>query len=238
MGNNIGIMIIGAGGTGSALFQDLVRCDIKADIYLVDGDRVQTKNIGRQHFSKKHVKKFKAECLVDTATAALGLSNLYYCNEYVNELNAIGIFSKLQNWDYRKKIIVGCVDNHPTRKLIEEYLKGNSNYYYVDCANGQKTGEVVAVYIKYGSEENIFEGAFRSEYDPNVLEDKSGTEKLVVEDEASCSDEVAAGNDQTIIANRKAAITALELINDYIRGTTRVGIIYFGEVISRVVEIR
>jgi molybdopterin/thiamine biosynthesis adenylyltransferase len=233
MGNNIGIMIIGAGGTGSALFQDLVRCDIKADIYLVDGDRVQTKNLGRQYFSKKHVKKFKAEALVDTATAALGLSNIFYCNEYLKESNVKQIFEKIQS--YHKRIIVGCVDNHPTRKLIEDqFKKGDMNCYYVDCANGQTTGEVVAVFF---TDYYIKRGAFRSEFDTNVLEDKTGADNLVIEDELSCSDEVAAGNDQTIIANRKAAITALELITDFVRNKIKIGIVYFGEVIERVQKI-
>ncbi|QVK17744.1 ThiF family adenylyltransferase [Mycoplasmatota bacterium] len=234
MGNRNGIMIIGAGGTGSALFQDLCRCDIKADIYLVDGDRVQTKNIGRQHFSKKHVKKFKAESLVDTATQALGLSNLYYCNQYIKENNVEEILSMLL--PHQKKVIVGCVDNHPTRKLIEEYFDNgnkNSDYYYVDCANGQNAGEVVATFIDYRK----VHGSYRSEYDPNVLEDTTGADELVVEDEESCSDAIAAGNEQTIIANRKAAITALELITAYLRGKTKIGIIYFGEVISRVIKV-
>jgi ThiF family len=237
MNDNI-IMIIGAGGTGSALFQDLCRCDMKSDIILVDGDRVLTKNIGRQHFSKKHVKKFKAEALVETATAALSLSNLYFCNEYIKKSNINDIFQVLSG--YIRRVVVGCVDNHPTRKLLEEYFTSidrNSfnyyqDYYYIDCANGKNTGEVVATYINCGN----VAGAFRSQYDPNVLEDKTGSEDLVtIVDEESCSDEISAGNDQTLIANRKAAIVALELISNYLKGVKKIGIVYFGEVIERVI---
>ena len=223
------IIIVGCGGIGSALFQDLVRTRIvkTGNVYitLIDGDRVERKNIGRQHFSLSQVGMFKAEALAVTATKVLNLKNLYFINRYVLDVKDIETpLVKCSN-----TILVGCVDNHSARLIMENYIKRN-NYkktYYLDCSNGVDTGEVVAVYKESRSDDII--GSFRSEYDPNVLIDKTDEKKVDQENEVNCSNEVDEGNEQTIIANRKAAIIALELLQDYINSGNKAttGIVYF-----------
>jgi hypothetical protein len=92
--------------------------------------------------------------------------------------------------------------------------------YYVDCANEETRGEVVAVFATHGE----VHGLFRSEIDPTVLTDNSGDPIT-----ASCTQQLDAGNVQVLYTNRKAAIVALELISYHLKGDTRIGITYFRE---------
>lgn len=218
MDNKPAVILVGAGGIGSALFQDLcrfLRHDI--DIHLMDGDTVEGRNLQRQMFSVKHSGLNKARCLAETATKALGQNRIYHHGYYLDEpaqLERIGRH-------YRQVILVGAVDNHPARRVMEAWVKTQGKpTYYVDCANEESHGEVVAV-VAYGGQVT---GQLRSEMDPSVLTDDTGDPT-----KTSCTEQLDAGNVQVLYTNRKAAILALELINYYLKGEARVGIVYFRE---------
>ncbi len=219
------VIIVGAGGIGSALYQDLCRFlahDI--DIHLLDGDSVEGKNVQRQMFSKKHLGRNKAQCLVETASTALGRSGLYFHGQYLESPEQLKQMAR----HYAKVILVGAVDNHPARRVMEAFASDwmdheyhERDVYYVDCANGENKGEVVAVYADGPTE---LRGTLRSGFDQTVLTDTSGDPT-----KASCNQQLDAGNIQTLFTNRKAAIIALELIGAFLNGDIRTGIIYFRE---------
>lgn len=226
------ILIIGAGGIGSALFQDICRVygnrkDI--NIYLMDGDRVEGKNVARQHFAKHQIGDNKAEALCVTASTALGLTNCYFCPEYLptEDIDAAEKLIIQCVTSHKRLIVIGCVDNHPTRTMLESVLarwgvfEDGRPWHYIDCANSENSGEVVVC-----NNRNVI---FRSVYDPNVKVDKSG-------DPNKCSTEIQKGNIQTLFTNRKAAIIALELIHDILENRKSLhGIVYFQRsIISRV----
>lgn len=219
MDNKTAVIIVGAGGIGSCLFQDLCRfLPHTLDIHLMDGDQVEGKNLQRQHFSKRDMGRNKAEALAEKASVAIGLDRVYYHPAYLtnpNQLERIGRQYK------QGVILVGAVDNHPARRHMEQFVREfDLTVYYVDCANEESRGEVVAVY----RERHGIAGRFRSELDPAVLTDSTGDPT-----QASCTQQLDAGNVQVLYTNRKAAILALELIGAHMKGDTRVGITYFRE---------
>ncbi|HYF94451.1 MAG TPA: ThiF family adenylyltransferase [Symbiobacteriaceae bacterium] len=224
MGNGVAVIIVGAGGIGSALFQDLCRfLPLTMDIHLVDGDVVEGKNVQRQMFSKRHLRRNKAECLAETATIALEQARIYYHPQYLTEPGQLDQIAG----NYKKGIVlVGAVDNHPARRVMEIFARGwvkrDGCLYYLDCANEKDRGEVVAVHV---DDVTGITGDFRSEIDPAVLTDNTGDPTT-----ASCTQQLDAGNIQTLFTNRKAAIIALELISYHLNGDTRYGIVYFSDV--------
>jgi hypothetical protein len=219
------VIIVGAGGIGSALFQDLCRfLPHTIDIHLVDGDTVEGKNVQRQMFSKRHLDRNKAECLAETATTALGQDRIYYHAHYLENPKQLGQIAE----HYDRVILVGCVDNHPARRIMEEFVGSVSEHeyferdvYYIDCANEETRGEVVAVNVGVCG----INGTFRSERDPSVLTDDHGDPL-----KASCTQQLDAGNVQVLYTNRTAAILALKLISYYLKGEVHVGICYFSDV--------
>lgn len=212
------VIIVGVGGIGSSLLQDLVRfLPHMIDIHLFDGDVAEGKNLQRQHFCKKHLGQNKAEALQEVATAALGFDRIYAHPEFLDDTQQIHTVARY----YQRVILVGCVDNHPARRVMERFVQEtNRATYYVDCANAEHGGEVMAVC----REDGVIRGQFRSEIDDTVLTDESGdpTKK-------SCNQQLDEGNVQTLVANRKAAITALELISGCMAGQPEVGTIFFNK---------
>lgn len=219
MDNKRAVIIVGAGGIGSALFQDLCRfLPPTVDIHLMDGDQVEGRNIQRQHFSRRDLGRNKAEALAEKASVAVGLDRVYYHPQYLTKVDQL---ARIARTGYTTGVLVGAVDNHPARRIMEEFVrKSGGPLYYVDCANEEGRGEVVAVSV----EQAVRHGQFRSDLDPTVLTDNTGDPTT-----ASCTAQLDAGNIQTLYTNRKAAIIALELVDSYLKGDIRVGIVYFRE---------
>lgn len=223
MDNNWAVIIVGAGGIGSALFQDLCRfLPHTLDIHLMDGDTVEGRNIQRQHFSRKDLGRNKAEALAEKASVAVGLDRVYYHPTYLTSVDQL---ARIARAGYKTGVLVGCVDNHPARRVMEEFVRSSGGpLYYVDCANDERHGEAVAVFV----DKAVRYGQFRSEFDPAVLTDSTGDPT-----QRSCTEQLDAGNIQTLYTNRKAAIIALELIGAHLQGDTRTGIVYFRECATR-----
>ncbi len=206
MQNVRAVIIVGAGGIGSALFQDLCRfLPHTWDIHLIDGDVVEGKNIQRQHFSRKDLGRNKAQALAEKASVAIGLDRVYFHPAYLTRADQLQRITQY----YQKVILVGAVDNHPARRVQEAFVRQSSTrIYYIDCANEETRGEVVAV---VGGKDGV-SGLFRSQLDPRVLTDDQGDPT-----QASCTQQLDQGSLQTLFTNRKAAVLALELVAAYMR---------------------
>ncbi|HYG60722.1 MAG TPA: ThiF family adenylyltransferase [Symbiobacteriaceae bacterium] len=220
MDNKAAVIIVGAGGIGSALFQDLCRfLPHTLDIHLVDGDTVEGKNIQRQMFSRKDLGRNKAEALQEKGTMALGLDRIYHHAWFLEGSHQLHQIAQ----HYSRVTLVGAVDNHPARRVMEAWVQQAADkrtVYYVDCANEESRGEVVAVFADKAG----VQGAFRSQVDPAVLTDDRGDPL-----KKSCNQLLDEGNRQVLATNRKAAIIALECIDAHLKGETPVGIVYFRE---------
>lgn len=215
----VGVFIVGCGGTGSALFQDLCRfLPHQVDIHLVDGDTCEGKNLQRQHFARTDLGRNKAEALQEKATVTIGLDRIYAHPDYLTRTADLSRITKFYNTIY----LIGCVDNHPARRIMETFVRENPMMaiYYIDCANSEVTGEIVACW----SYQHAMSGCFRSDLDPRVLTDETGDPT-----KASCNQQLDDGNIQTLVANRKAAIAGLELVSKALKGEILTGPIYFDE---------
>lgn len=145
------VILFGVGGTGGYCLQQLARLlyGLKAEreearaaptlygdglphsvpeVLLCDGDTVSPGNLRRQYFLPKDVNKKKALVLAERYGAAYGLAISAY-PEYL-----------VPSTDFRAlvpegSLVVGCVDNAATRRLLHERLSCYEDVVYVDAGN-------------------------------------------------------------------------------------------------------
>jgi len=112
------VTIVGVGGTGASTARIVARIiyDMQRSrrhtpqIVLIDPDRVEEKNIGRQAlFVPSDIGKFKAECVARRLNFALGL-DIAWIPEPVD---ARRHFDR-----YGGNLVISCVDNHEARKAL------------------------------------------------------------------------------------------------------------------------
>jgi hypothetical protein len=106
------ITLVGVGGTGAStarivarIIYDMRRARLHTPkIILIDPDRVEEKNIGRQAlFAPADIGQFKAECVARRLNAALGLDIGWIAEPLDPERHADRFGSTL---------VISCVDNH------------------------------------------------------------------------------------------------------------------------------
>jgi len=165
------IVLVGTGGTGGYLANYLAKSIALVNasrrtaqhcLTIVDGDRVEDKNVTRQNFTTADVGRFKSEVLAERYGNAYGVE-IYFSTEYVatkTKLNQIFKFSndRIANKEYSRyrygmrtdelvPVLVGCVDSHRVRaKVFHEWyhtVKNDFNPIWVDCGNEKTNGQVV-----------------------------------------------------------------------------------------------
>jgi molybdopterin/thiamine biosynthesis adenylyltransferase len=141
------IVVIGLGGVGSILCERLARflnysSNDEAQLVLVDGDTYEPKNYERQEFTQMGNKaEIKAGDLED---------------QYPNmELDFYPAFINESNISYAIKegdIVFVCVDNHKTRKIINNYCKQLNDVTLFSGGNEFTDGNV-QIYIRKGGKD-------------------------------------------------------------------------------------
>jgi PRTRC genetic system ThiF family protein len=166
------LVLVGCGGTGSFLAGHIARLltgsvigETIEDVLLIDGDSVESKNVGRQLFSKRDIGMNKAEVLANRYNQAFGL-DIYWCPEFLTREN----FSEIIPDSNRNHpvLILGCLDTTATRKIILDKVtdKWGNQAWWLDAGNGQYAGQIVLG--STGSIEKISSGigAYLVEYLP------------------------------------------------------------------------
>lgn len=216
-------IIVGVGGTGSLLARDLPKLliDTPHKMLLVDGDHVEKKNMKRQSYQEHDIGEFKAVALSSKI-------NTFYntrCEAMGRYLTKDEIYDYCENNLTYTPVIVGCVDNDATRKILEDTFNKLNYCYYLDSANGEYDGNI---YISYRLDGKT-RGALRSE-----------TYKLSDDlhplDE-SCEVQASKGNVQFLVTNAKMSIYLLEhcnaLLNLELKGgvqsVKRFGSVFYNE---------
>lgn len=136
------ILVIGCGGTGAYTIAFLSRIistlNYKVKLYIADGDVVESKNLSRQHFITQDLNRNKAEVLAERYSSAFGIEIIAINKEInsVTDLNFLGATGS---------IIIGCVDNNASRKIIHEssFLFSPKDLFWIDSGNEEKNGQVV-----------------------------------------------------------------------------------------------
>ena len=142
----ISITVIGVGGNGTQVLNDLAKINysllelghIGIHVTAIDDDVIEIPNIGRQKFSPSDLKQFKAEIQISRLNRFYGFDWDCVCDKF-NEQKHNG-----------SNFIISCVDNVSTREIIKDafYEKKNYNYhskqyYWLDLGNGKDYGQFV-----------------------------------------------------------------------------------------------
>lgn len=144
---NLLVIVVGAGGTGSALLGKLYQMSATVsklggstiDVCVFDDDTVSDANIGRQAFYPFDIGRNKAEVLVERFNQ-LGVTRWGFSPTKFTVENAKQVASR--NY-YCGVVIFGCVDNAAGRIEMHEALNSFKNCIYIDAGNSNRSGHVV-----------------------------------------------------------------------------------------------
>lgn len=148
----IRVLLVGVGGTGSQVLNCLARINYALrklnhpglHVTAIDADVVDEFNVGRQLFSQSEIGINKAVCAVTKINRFFGFS--WEAEQQL--LTAELLNNNLLMFGHSQNIIITCVDNVRTRRLIHNhpYKKVNDEfqtYYWMDFGNNEKTGQVI-----------------------------------------------------------------------------------------------
>jgi len=134
-------IIIGLGGIGSDLADKICRFlnykNGHYEVLMIDGDEYEEKNLERQSFlgfGKKSEAKFK-----ELSKKYMNL-NLNYSTNFINDDN-------IKNFITDGDIVLLCVDNHKTRKLVNDYVTKLNNISLISGGNELTDGNV-QIYLR------------------------------------------------------------------------------------------
>ncbi|MEX3969834.1 PRTRC system ThiF family protein [Paraburkholderia caribensis] len=134
------VVVVGAGGTGSALLPSLARLHhamvelghpggIECIVY--DDDTVSEFNVGRQGFYPNDVGQYKATLLVNRLNLLMGTN-------WTAEPRRVDSTIRLH-----ADIVIGCVDSRRARHAIVQAARRGKCGYYLDCGNEIDRGQVI-----------------------------------------------------------------------------------------------
>lgn len=143
----INLWIVGCGGTGSHIADAIAQLWIATNgmkrtptplkqIYLVDPDIVELKNVGRQRFCPADVGKHKALALAERYALTFGLRVVAFPEKFRAEMLEYGC----------QHILIGCVDNADARKSLNDALNRfgyQPSVWWLNCGNWARSGEIL-----------------------------------------------------------------------------------------------
>jgi PRTRC genetic system ThiF family protein len=214
------IVLVGAGGTGAQWARSIARMLVdmrsrrmtRPEFVIVDPDRVEPKNVGRQLFTVADVGQFKAEILARRFNLALGL-DVTWCNE---PFVAKRFLRKSQYGHGVSTLWCGAVDNHEARQELNAvgYKAGQHQHIWIDAGNWPTGGQVIIgntnaptdVRIKANNRFEMSTAWLPTAYllFPSLLEAEQAP---AVAADASCADLLAAG-EQHLLINDLMALAA------------------------------
>lgn len=236
------IVQIGTGGTGGYLVQHIAQLlgtsKSSATYVIADPDGIEEKNLGNQLFLPSEVGLKKADVLAERYSYAYNLDIRSYSEGYIETVEDI---KNLFNADYVRKggyyvqlmpIIIGCVDNNYTRKVINEFFKDHPCI-YIDAGNEatvvpadwqrrpkeEWTEEELKAFkdsgwsgqVVTGINLNLHKQQSVTEMFPDILEDEDSLKPSAL----SCT-ELTASEPQRLIVNKFAALAILNVLTEIV----------------------
>jgi len=138
------IKVIGAGGIGGHLIEPLSRylsySEDYSEITVIDGDKYEDRNKERQRFSEC---ENKAEHTVSIMKEEFPKVHFRAKGEYVTEDNVITTIRE-------NDVVLLCVDNHATRKLVSDRCSELDNVTLISGGNNYTDGDVINYIRKNG----------------------------------------------------------------------------------------
>jgi PRTRC genetic system ThiF family protein len=214
--------VVGCGGTGGFVADDLCRLLMRTDIpiLLVDHDRVEPHNLRRQNFYAGDVGKFKSQALAERLSRNYGIPIGYSVFPFDIRLRSKATGGSMYS-PAIQGLIIGCVDDSTeARKQIHESLQ--FNHWWLDAGNGHSSGQVLLGNAK--NADKMF-GAFDEGTEtvnalplpsvqlPSLLAPPTKTAKP-----RDCAEEVEA-NEQSPVINRAMAALVTQFVYRLLTGT-------------------
>lgn len=149
--NKYNVIICGTGATGSQLIPfvtQLLSYQSNCKLTFIDGDRVEMKNLKNQKFLKKDDGMSKSSILQERYKKVYPGLDVNYMDTYIkSQEDLLPLFDE----DVKTlNILVGCVDNNPTRKIMRDLFHNESikQLIYIDSGNGTESmqGQIVVGY--------------------------------------------------------------------------------------------
>lgn len=180
------IFIVGAGGVGSWLTPSLCLLADSVQITVIDGDRLESKNLNRQLFTEADIGLNKAEAL----------SARYNCNYEPYFYHSGSIEHDRHDW------IICCVDNHRGRRSV------------LQACDAYQCKAIFAANEVHSAEAYYYHPAWRGReldpriYYPEIEIDDTGDPLAMA---TGCTGEAQEQNRQLVSANFMAAALAQHL---------------------------
>lgn len=222
MNEHFSLLVVGSGGTGTYFLKEISRflsgntaaANMISKMVICDGDIVEGKNLSRQCFSSEDIGRKKAVVMAEI----LNLSFQLNWSAYPKYLSDISDMDKFFPKDSKNvPVIIGCVDNHGARLLMEDFFSQRKDCIYFDAANEFSNGEAVFAY----KADDIVLGPCRSSYFPDIL--KGDTRNVT---DISC-EELNQVEPQHILANMAAGMQLLSAFINLLNGKATPGVTYF-----------
>lgn len=139
--DQVSIVVIGAGGTGSQMLTALARLHHALlafghpgglDVTLIDDDTVSETNLLRQSFYPCDIGLHKAPVIINRINLGFGLS-------WRSVIDRVDGNTKLSN----VQMVIGCVDTRKARKAILQASNQSQVRYWLDCGNRLADGQCI-----------------------------------------------------------------------------------------------
>ena len=212
-----GIIIIGAGGTGSWLSSYLAKAQDRVhSITLVDGDAVEPKNLTRQNFMRNDIGKNKASVVARAASRMIDTDIIFKYSTVEEFITSTEDLDKIvkEISSHAIPLIVGAVDNNGSRKIIHDYVESyKGEIIWIDAGNNERFGQVIL--LPKNADGDVIEG-FSSPFDLHEeFQVIDGDERRP--DQISCAEQSESAP-QAMAANVLSATTLFMVINKIITG--------------------
>ncbi|SAL81749.1 UBA/THIF-type NAD/FAD binding protein [Caballeronia arvi] len=200
------VVVVGAGGTGSAVLPSLARLHHAMvelghsggiDCMVFDDDTVSPTNVGRQGFYPNDVGEYKASLIVNRLNTLMG-------TDWRAQTRRFGASETLYNVD----LVIGCVDTRAARHAIVRAAE-RSGVYYLDCGNDTDRGQIVLgqVCSKSYTKKNPERLPHVGELFPELINAKLDAK----DDTPSCS-MAEALRKQSLVINQAIAVQAFNML--------------------------
>jgi PRTRC genetic system ThiF family protein len=214
------LLLVGVGGTGSALASSLGRLlyhakqkGIEVKLTLIDPDPVELKNVaGRQYFCVAEQGANKAICLAQRLNLALGLDITAVPHPFTADFGRQWAGYGLQ---HAAHLLIGCVDNHLARReLAQTVARYGGRLYALDCGNARSNGQVLLGNLVDLQKVKVDELGLCSGLPSPYIQEPGLLEPDPEEAPLSCA-ELTLREEQSLCINQAVAAVAFQYVYDF-----------------------
>ncbi len=219
------IMLVGAGGTGSALASCLASLayhagqkGIQVELTLVDHDVVEMKNCGRQNLALQSAMVGDIPKVADLAlrlNAAYGLDIVAWPEKYEADMAAHWFDAHTRRGSCAH-LIVGCVDNYRGRREIAQTIADyGGRVWAIDSGNDRQNGQVLIGNMSDLSQVKLDSLGLCNGLPSPYIQEPDLLEPDPVEQTLSCA-EMTLAEEQSLMVNRMAATVVGQYITEMV----------------------